>query len=200
MARFQVSVPSLPIRNQFCQSFPLNPVESEWKSMYNGGYNFAHHNFINNFIHTFISPGFLWHWWNPLHKNWYQIVSTKCQEPLEGFKGIDITAKLENIMIRFDLVTRLCLFENIFNLVTFLISRICWHKSSLILNDLWKLWHQPKSNLEQDLPANTCFFWTKIYPQSHLDFFDWTGIPTFSMQKSAEPRGGCVIRKTTVSP
>ena len=30
--------------------------------------------------------------------------------------------------------------------------------SSLILNDLWKLWHQPKSNLEQDLPANTCFF------------------------------------------
>ena len=26
-----------------------------------------------------------------------QIVSKECREPLEGFKGIDITAKLENI-------------------------------------------------------------------------------------------------------
>ena len=71
-------------------------------------------------------------------------------------------------------------------------GRICWHKSSLILNDLWKLWHQQKSNLEQDLNKNL--------QAVIFIFFDWTGIPTFSMQKSAEPRGGCVIRKTTVSP
>ena len=71
-------------------------------------------------------------------------------------------------------------------------GRICWHKSSLILNDLWKLWHQQKSNLEQDLNKN-------LHAVIFI-FFDWTGIPTFSMQKSAEPRGGCVIRKTTVSP